>query len=97
MLLLLAVVQTALVVRDQLAVFDASRDAARAASLGGDASEAARLSMGRGRPLAVFTSTSDGLVRVTVRYRSPTEVPFIGVFVGDVELVGSSTMALEPT
>ena len=33
---------------------------------------------------------------VVVRYRSPTDVPLIGVFLGDITVTGAATMQVEP-
>jgi hypothetical protein len=96
MVMLLAGVQVGLVVRDHVAVVAAARNAAREASIGGD-SQAAALRTGLSpRRLSVARSTHDGLVTITVRYRAPTDIPLVGLLVGDVELVNSATMALEP-
>jgi hypothetical protein len=101
-LLALGIVQVGLVVRDQLLVVHAARDAAReaAVSRGRDAVvDAARRSTAldpgrldvdigpRGQP--------GSTVRVTVRYHARTDVPLIGRFVGDVDLEASASMRVE--
>jgi len=99
-LLLLAVVQVTLVVRDQVAVIHAAREGARAAAVtgagAGDGTSAARgataLEPGR---LSVQVSTGP-LVRATVRYRSPTDVPLVGRLLGDVTVQATAVMRAEP-
>ena len=100
--LALALLQVALVVRDQVAVVHASREAAREAAVSagpGEARQAAlagarldpdRLEVevrGRGRP--------GSRVTVVVRYRAPTVVPLIGPMLGDVGLRATTTMRVE--
>ena len=99
-LLLLALVQVAVVVRDQVAVVHAAREGARAAAVTGAgpadgvaaARSAARLNAGR---LDVDASRGES-VRVTVSYRSPTDVPLVGRLVGDVTLRATAVMRSEP-
>lgn len=94
-LLLLGVVQLAVVVRDQLAVIEAARVGARAASVAADPAAAA------GRVVAideaqVSTATDGQFVTVTVTAISSTDVPLIGALLPDVEVTGRATMLLEP-
>lgn len=101
-LLLLAVVQVGLVVRDQVLVTHAAREAARAAAVDPQvavardgAVAAARLDPDR---LSVELSGSTepgGRLTVTVRYRAPTLVPLAGALVGDRILVATATMRVE--
>jgi Flp pilus assembly protein TadG len=101
-LLALVVLQVGLVVRDQLLVVHAARDAVREAAVsgnGGAVADAARRSTvlhpdrldvdigPRGQPGTT--------VRVTVRYRAPTAVPLVGRLVGDVDLDASASMRVE--
>jgi Flp pilus assembly protein TadG len=101
-LLLLALVQGALLVRDQLLVVHAAReaareaavdpapDAARNAALASSGLDAGRIEVtvsGRGQP--------GSRVRVGVRYRAPGRVPLVGAAVGDLTLEGSATMRVE--
>lgn len=100
--MLLGVVQVGLVVRDQVLVTHASREAARAAAVEpteaaarDGAEEAARLDPAR---LAVELDGSTqpgGRLTVTVRYRSPTAVPLVGALVGDRTLSATATMRVE--
>jgi hypothetical protein len=101
-LLLLAVLQAALVARDQVLVVHAAREGARqaavdpspgAARAGAEAAgplAGGRLDVearGRGRP--------GSRVRVTVRYRAPTDVPLVGPLVGDVAVSARAAMRVE--
>jgi Flp pilus assembly protein TadG len=100
--MLLGVVQVGLVVRDQVLVTHAAREAARAAAVdptedaarqGAEAS--ARLDADR---LAVQLSGDTepgGRLTVTVRYRSPTDVPLVGQLIGDRTLTAEATMRVE--
>jgi len=101
-LLLLLIVQVGLVVRDQVLLVHAAREAAREAAVASDRNAArrgalagARLEPGR---LTVETEGRDGPgSRVTARlsYRSPTEVPLVGALLGDVHLSATATMRVE--
>jgi TadE-like protein len=101
-LVLLALVQTVVVARDQLLVVHAAREAARAAAVdpaSGAALQAAELSgpldpgrldvdvSGRGPP--------GSRVRTVVRYREPTDLPIVGRLIGDVTLRAEATMRVE--
>jgi Flp pilus assembly protein TadG len=97
--LLLGVVQLAVVVADELALQLAAREAARAAAISADAHAAAVAAAHRAtglRPLDITVQITRDMVTVTVGYIDVTDVPLIGVAVGDVELTASATMALEP-
>ena len=100
--LALALVQVAFVVRDQVLLTHAAREAAReaavspatdeirAAALDGTRLDAERLELdvhGRGRP--------GSRVRAVLRYSSPTAVPLVGALVGDVRLTASVSMRVE--
>ncbi|MGI9034059.1 MAG: TadE family protein [Acidimicrobiales bacterium] len=99
---LLAIVQVGLLVRDEVLVVHAAREAAREAAVeaaagaprqaavAGSGLEANRLQVdvsGRG--------AAGSRVRVNVRYRAPTDVPLVGAAVGDVTLQASATMRVE--
>jgi hypothetical protein len=100
--LTLLVVQVGLLVRDQVLVTEAARAAAREAAVSsgpGEGRRAAersvrldhdRLEVDIGRRGAVGTP-----IRVTVRYRAPTDVPLVGPLLGDVRLSDSATMRIE--
>ncbi|WP_419554798.1 TadE family type IV pilus minor pilin [Candidatus Poriferisodalis sp.] len=95
-LLLMCIVQTALVARDAVLVSHAARVGARIAAVEPSLNAvrsaviaATPLDSGR---LDVERETARDLVRVTVRYRSPTQVPLVGVLIGDVDLSESAAM-----
>jgi Flp pilus assembly protein TadG len=100
--LALVLLQVTLVVRDQVLLTHAAREAAREAAVSADAAAARRAAAagahldpdrlavvvrGRGRP--------GSRVTVVVRYRSPTAVPLVGSLVGDVHLSSTATMRVE--
>ncbi|HEX5586922.1 MAG TPA: TadE family type IV pilus minor pilin [Acidimicrobiia bacterium] len=94
----LAVIQVALVVRDQMGVVHAAREAARAVSVDTDPTSAIRAAR-RTLPHAEV-SVSDrprvgGEISVTVRYHSVTSVPLVGVLFPDPDLSASATMRVE--
>jgi hypothetical protein len=92
----LLVVQTGLVVRDQVLVVHAAREAARAAAVDGNAEQAASLgARSAGLDPARFVVTvrpHDGRVTATVRYRSTIVVPLLRRAVPAVELSSEVTM-----
>ncbi len=98
-LFLLAGVQMLVVIRAQLAVVHAAREGARAAAVspapGGAASGAANAAVALD-DLGVSTSAGGGRVRVEVRYLVRTDVPLVGALIGDVTVVGTASMAVEP-
>ena len=95
-------VQLGLVAKDVVLVHHAAREgaraaavepvvgAARAAVVGSSSLDAARFEVG----LSGGTARGES-VTVTVRYRSPTNVPLIGALVPDVDLGASVTMRVE--
>jgi hypothetical protein len=94
----LAVVQVALVARDQLGVEHAAREAARAASVDPDPSRAVRAAH-RTLPGATVEigdrpRVGDELT-VTVHYTSSTDLPLVGVLFPDPDLHASATMRVE--
>ena len=101
-LLLLALVQVALVVRDQVLVVHATREAAReaavntasgaprSAALSGSGLAADRLTLSSTR-----TTTSPPRVEVRVDYRAATDVPLVGALVPDVTLSAKVVMRAE--
>lgn len=97
--LVLGIVQLVVVARDQLAVELAAREAARAAvvaaSPGPAARAAAQASVGL-TPLDVAVVESADRITVTVRHRTTTDVPLIGLAIGDVEVTAVVTMQREP-
>jgi Flp pilus assembly protein TadG len=102
LLLLLGMVQLGLLVRDQILVVHAAREAAREAAVdpAGDAASraAAASSTLDGARLTVTTSgrgAAGSRVRVEVAYRAPTRVPLVGAALGDLTLRASATMRVE--
>ncbi len=102
LLVLLGVVQVAVVVRDELLVQHAAREAARAASVaaneGGSAQSAALRVLEGARlvNLRVRVSVGAGVVRVNVSAQTRTDVPLIGPLLGDVAHHAIAVMTLEP-
>ena len=101
-LVLLAVVQVALVGRDAVLVVHAAREAARAAAVDDDPEAAARAAADTsGLAATRLDVATDGRqgpgsrVRATVRYSAPTDVPVVGVLVGDVRLRAAASMRVE--
>ena len=99
---LLAVVQVGLLVRDQVLVVHAAREAAREAAVEPDPEAPRRAALaGSGLDpdrLAVTVSGRGGAgsrVRVEVRYHAPSRVPLVGAAVGDVTLEATATMRVE--
>jgi Flp pilus assembly protein TadG len=96
---LLGIVQLLVVVRDQLAVQLAAREAARAAAVAGPSGASADSAASRAvalRPLSIATSVSVATVTVTVSHVTQTDVPLIGALLPDVTVHATATMALEP-
>jgi Flp pilus assembly protein TadG len=97
-LLLLGIVQLAVVVRDQLAVVESARVAARAAAVSANppAAAAGAVSNSAGLQMHIVTLVDASSVTVTVSATSITDIPLIGVLLPDVEVSGRATMLLEP-
>jgi hypothetical protein len=101
-LLLLSVVQVGLLVRAEVLVTHAAREAARAAAVDPDpdapvraATSATTLDPGR---MHVSVHGRDGpgsRVEVEITYDAPTDVPLVGGLIGDVTLHASATMRVE--
>ena len=98
-LLVLTLVQAALVLRDDLALTSAAREAVRAASLDPDPARAERAAAAV-LPGATVTAEPrrppvGELVRVRVSYRSPTTLPLVGPLLPDPVLVTRAAMRVE--
>ncbi len=98
----LIVVQTALVAKDALLVEHAAREAARAAAVEPTPGVARQAAVNAGAldPARLSSQLGGGTARgdrltATVTYRSPTNVPLVGRFVGDIELRAEVTMRVE--
>jgi hypothetical protein len=98
LLLLLVLVQAALVLRDDLAVANAAREAARAASVDRDPARAERAASAV-LPGATVRSGPrppvGELVHVRVSYRSPTDLPLVGPLIPDPVLEARAAMRVE--
>jgi hypothetical protein len=98
LVLALALVQAALVLRDDLALTSAAREAARAASVDPDPARAERAAAAV-LPGATVTAEPrppvGELVRVRVSYRSPTTLPLVGPLLPDPVLVARAAMRVE--
>lgn len=101
-LLALVLCQVTLVVRDQVLVIHAAREGGRASAVDPDPEAARRAALASGSlsptRLEVGVSGRAGpgsRVKVTVEYRSATDLPLVGPLVGDVALSGSASMRVE--
>ncbi len=101
-ILLLALVQVGLIVRDQILVIHAAREAAREAAVDAGAGVPARAAAASSTldddRLTVESSDRGGpgsRVRIHVRYRAPTDVPLVGGVIPDFTLEASATMRVE--
>ena len=102
-LLVLFIVQAGFVVRDQLLVSHAAREAARAAAVSDSdrsgaalaaARQAGELSAERLSASAVMVD-GDATVRVVISYRSTTDIAIIGSLVPDIDLQSTVQMRVE--
>ena len=94
-LALMAVLQIGLVVRDQVAVVHAAREAARAASVDADPGHAARRVLA-GAEVHVGARPKVGEpIAVEVEYRSRTDLPLVGALFPDPDLHARATMRVE--
>jgi len=100
--LLLVVVQVGLVVRDQILVVHAAREAAREAAVDSSPDAPRRAALASSTLVGdriTVTSAGRGAagsrVRVEVVYRSPTDVPLVGAALGSLTLHASATMRVE--
>ncbi len=95
----LAVLQVAVIGRDQLALWHAVRVAARAAAVSTDPATDARTAAEAAThltPLTVIADADDEWVRVSVGHTTRTAIAIIGTFLPDVTLHASATMRREP-
>ena len=98
LLLAVCLVQAALVLRDDLALAIAAREAARAASLDPDPARAERAAAAVLPGATVHSEPRPAvgeLVRVRVSYRSPTDLPLVGPLLPDPVLVARAAMRVE--
>lgn len=100
--LALVLLQVALVVRDQVLVTHAAREAAREAAVSGDvaairraAAAGAHLDPDRLEVVITGRGVPGSRVSVEVRYASPTDLPIVGALVGDAHLSAFAAMRVE--
>ena len=94
----LVLVQGATVLRDQLALVHAAREAARTLSVDGDRErgKAAAAEVLPGASVHMGTRPAPGeLLAVTVRYRSRTAMPVVGRLIPDPVLSARAVMRVE--
>ena len=97
-LLALCLVQAALVLRDDLALASAAREAVRAASLDPDPARAERAAAAVLPGATVHSEPRPAvgeLVRLRVTYRSPTTLPLVGPLLPDPVLIARAAMRVE--
>ena len=98
LLLVLCLVQAALVLRDDLALSSAAREAVRAASLDPDPARAERAAAAVLPGATVHSEPRPAvgeLVRLRVTYRSPTTLPMVGPLLPDPMLIARAAMRVE--
>ena len=98
-LMLLTIIQVGLLVRTRVLVTHATREAVRAAAVGGTDAEvrsAAAAAAGLDpRRLQVLVRRSGGRATVELQYREATDVVVVGSLVGDATFESRATMRLE--
>ena len=97
-IMLMAVLQVGIVVRDQVLVLHGAREAARQAAVSSDPAGAARwaaMAATGFRDLGVSVDVTDQMVVVHVHRDAPTDVPLVGALLGSVGLDASVTMRRE--
>lgn len=101
-LLLLAIVQVGLLVRDQILVVHAAREAVREAAVDPDpdapgraATASSDLDAARTTVRTTGRGSAGSRVRADVTYRAATAVPLVGAMMGDVTLRATATMRVE--
>jgi hypothetical protein len=98
LVLALTLMQAALVLRDDLAVANAAREAVRAASLDSDPARAERAAVAvlpGARVRSGPRPPVGELVQVRVTYRSITDLPLVGPLLPDPLLEGRAAMRVE--
>jgi len=96
--LIMAILQSALLVRDYVATVHAAREAVRAASLDRNpaaASHAAKRVLRDARVDVGARPALGGPIRVTVTFTSHTNLPLIGALFPDPDLHATATMRTE--
>ncbi len=97
-IVMLAIAQVGVSIRNEIAVELAAREGARAAAVSADSAGSAAAAARRAVALPLEGSVpSDGAtVTVTVTYTDPTDVAIIGAAIGPVTHTATATMAIEP-
>jgi hypothetical protein len=96
--LMLAILQTALIVRDYVGVVHAAREAVRAVSVDRDpaaATTAARRVLADATVVVGSRPTVGAPIRVEVRYVSHTDLPMVGLLFPDPVLHATAVMRTE--
>jgi Flp pilus assembly protein TadG len=101
-LLLLAIIQLGLVVRDEILTVHASREAARVGAVDPSRDAPRRAAIRSSgldpRRMSVFVSdrgAPGSTLTVTIRYSAPTEVPLVGAFLPDIRLRAVAAVRVE--
>jgi hypothetical protein len=92
---LLAILQVGLVVRDQVAVVHAAREAARAASVKDDPGRAARRVLADAEVNVGSRPAVGQPITVEVTYHDRTDVPLVGALFPDLDLHAKAVMRVE--
>ncbi len=92
---MLAILQVGLVVRDQVAVVHAAREAARAASVRDDPVRAARRVLRRAEVHVGARPAVGQPITVEVTYHDRTDVPMVGALFPDLDLHARAVMRVE--
>jgi hypothetical protein len=92
---LLLVVQVGLLVRAQVLVVHAAREAARAAAVGEPAPPPVGLEPARTSVVTTGGGATGDRVTVIVTYLATTDIPLVGLLLPDVRLRGAATMRVE--
>ncbi len=97
-IVMLAIVQVGVSVRNEVAVELAAREGARAAAVSADPVGSAEAAATRAveLPIVVSTSAGAGRVSVTVTYVDPTDIAIIGAAIGPITHRATAIMAVEP-
>jgi Flp pilus assembly protein TadG len=93
----LAIAQVGVSIRNEIAVEAAAREGARAAAVSADqgaARAAARRAVAL--PMDIDVRSDGRVVSVTVTYIDPTDIAIIGALLGSVTHTATATMAVEP-
>ncbi len=97
-IVMLAIAQVGVSVRNEVAVELAAREGARAAAVSAESATSAAAAARRAvtLPMDVAVSSDGTTVSVTVTYVDPTDMAIIGSAIGPVTHTATATMAIEP-